>query len=100
MRTTSIEKAIIDQNMVFGLAKKTPIFIIDGRLYYCTRNKASPNFFKPKNNDDYYGIVEGPRISVLEKLFNKKLEKDFSDYQKDFLEKELKNQDMYEDGII
>jgi len=86
-----IAEAVIDKNLVFGLSSRSPIFVIDGRLYYCSLEPSSTescsNTFKWK--DTILNVKEGPLIEVLERLSDKQLKGDYERYQQELIAAEL-----------
>jgi len=83
MADNELEKAILDNHLVFGLIDLGPVFFIDGRVYYCLQS-SDPN----TNN---FLIKEGPRIEVLEKISDEILKPSCERFKKGFLEETVKN---------
>ena len=81
----AILNGVVERNPIFGLAEKTEVFVINGRVYYCDRT--SPN----AEIGEYRGkrVVEGPMIETLERMGEKNMQDLYENYQKRFLEKEL-----------
>lgn len=91
MGATNLERAIVEKNFLFGLAKKTPIFIVNKRLYYCTNDDASPDFFiKDRNSSKSLRVMEGPSLDSLEKISSQRLEEDYQKFMEEFAVEELK----------
>lgn len=82
MVENEIERAIQEKNLVFGLARSTPVFVINGRIYYCSPD-ASPNL------REVMRIKEGPRLEVIERISNLRLQGDYMKFQEKFIAKEL-----------
>ncbi len=90
MRTQGIERAVLEKNLVFGLAEQSPIFVIDNRIYYCSEN-ASPDTFKI--NRRAMSVNEGPSLNILEELSEQKLRQDYEEYQRRLIAEELQRKD-------
>lgn len=87
-----IEKTIAERSLVFGLADSAPLFVIDGRVYYCLRGRsASPDTLLVK--DRKIDVREGPLLETLERISDKKLEKECVSYQEKFIARELKGRE-------
>jgi hypothetical protein len=86
MRTQGIERAVLEKNLVFGLAELSPIFAIDNRIYYCSEN-ASPDTFI--SNRRAMSVNEGPSLDVLENISEHELKQDYEEYQKRLIRDEL-----------
>jgi hypothetical protein len=89
MGATNLERTIIEKGFLFGLAKKTPIFIVDKKLYYCTNHDASPDFFIKDNNSKELRVMEGPSLEAVERISAKIIEKDCQKFQEEFVAEEL-----------
>ncbi|MBR9705870.1 hypothetical protein GOV14_02430 [Candidatus Pacearchaeota archaeon] len=90
MVSRAIEGAVMDNDQVFGLAQRTPIFVINGQVHYCFGNSRSgPNTFK-FHSDRVRPVKEGPSLRVLEKLRDIKLSESYAIYQDIFIKEEFK----------
>lgn len=82
-----LEKKIYQENLFFRLARKTTLFVINERVYYCG-GEDSENFFL--GNKGKFGVREGPSLMTLENLSNKRLGKEYRRYQESFISLEIK----------
>jgi hypothetical protein len=87
MSHMELEKKIHNTNLLFCLARKTPLFVIDERAYYCGGDDRE-NFFREKKA--ILGVKEGPCLKALENLSYARLNGECEKYKEDFLKSETK----------
>jgi len=93
VRQTNLAGAIMNKNLMFGLSSKSPVFVIDGRVYYCSGTKSKEKAgFRPNSN--FYEVKKGPTLKALERLSKENLNEAYQRHKQYFLSEELRHLDF------
>lgn len=84
----SVVKKLIEGNLIFGLAGKTNVFAIDGRIYYTNKSTSGPNTFSFDRRSEE--VKQGPNIETLEKKSEISTKEICLDFQQKLIDGELK----------
>jgi hypothetical protein len=66
-------------NVFFKLARSTPVFVIDDRVYYSKASGGKKRIIK-----------EGPRLGVLERISDLKLREEYKEFRESAIKKEIR----------
>jgi len=83
---SELQEQLVKSLPIFELAKKTPLFVLNDRLYYC-ESKENGNRFSYKGIKS--GVKEGPSVFAMEKVGISKITEIYDKYEKDFIRREV-----------